>query len=85
MSEQFYVIVGCLVLVMYRLDLLSKQVEAVCASIKAELATDPDREREILREWKDNQTQAAKERRYTWWGMGIIGALWLVWTIFSKG
>jgi hypothetical protein len=84
MSVQF--IVGCLVLVvLYRLDQLSRQVEAVCVSIKAQLAPDPDGEREILREWKDSQAQAAKERRQAWWGVGIIGALWLAWTIFSNG
>jgi hypothetical protein len=45
-----YVVVGSVVLLMFRLDRLGKQLEAVCANIKSELAPSEDRRREIFSE-----------------------------------
>jgi hypothetical protein len=79
-----YVVVGSVVLLMLRLDRLGKQLEAVCANIKSELAPSEDRRREILSEWKAEKDEAAKEMRWQWiWG-GIIGALLLGWYIITR-
>jgi len=71
-------------LLMWRLDRLGKQLEAVCANIKSELVPSEDRRREILSEWKAEKDEAAKETRWQWiWG-GIIGALLLGWYAFTR-
>ena len=71
-------------LLMWRLERLGKQLEAVCADIKMELAPSQDRRDEFLAEWKRDRDDAAKERRQQWIGAGIIGALLLGWYIFSR-
>jgi hypothetical protein len=79
-----YVVVGSLVLLMLRFDRLGKQLEAVCANIKSELAPSEDRRREILGEWKEAKDEAAKEARQPWIGAGIVGALLLGWYITTR-
>jgi hypothetical protein len=69
---------------MLRLDRLGKQLEAVCANIKSELAPNEDRRREILSEWKQVKDDAAKERRHQWIGAGVVGALLIGWYIVTR-
>jgi hypothetical protein len=47
-----YVIISAAFMVLARLDRLAKQLEAVNADIKAELAPNELRAREILSEWR---------------------------------
>ncbi len=79
-----YALIGAVFLLMFRLDRLGKQLEAVCANIKSELAPSEDRRREILREWKETKDEAAKEARQQWIGAGIVGALLLGWYIITR-
>jgi gas vesicle protein len=79
-----FVVVGSVVLLMLRFDRLGKQLEAVCANIKSELAPSEDRRREILSEWKEAKDEAAKEARQQWIGAGIVGALLLGWYIITR-
>ena len=71
-------------LLMWRLDRLGRQLEAVCADIKIELAPSEDRRDEFMAERKQERDDAAKERRQQWIGAGIIGSLLLGWYIFSR-
>ena len=77
-------IAGGLVLIMGRLERLGKQVEAVMMNILHELELDPDRKKEIMREWKDGQKQQAKDARQFWIFWAVIGALALGWAFFSR-
>jgi hypothetical protein len=79
-----FVVVGSVVLLMLRFDRLGKQLEAVCANIKSELAPSVDRRDEFLAEWKQDKADAAKERRQQWIGAGIVGALLLGWYIITR-
>ena len=79
-----YVLVGSVVLLMLRLDRLGKQLEAVCANIKSELAPSEDRRREILSEWKQEKDEAAKDARRQWIIWGIIAALLVGWHIIKQ-
>jgi len=70
-------------IVMVRLDRLGRQLEAVCASIRADVARTEDDREEILSEWKQATKDAAKEARQFWIVWGIIGAAVLVWNILT--
>jgi hypothetical protein len=76
-----YVIIGAAFMVLARLDRLAKQVEAVNADIKAELAPNELRAREILSEWREARQEAAKETRQFWIFWGIVAVLVVGWTI----
>jgi hypothetical protein len=77
-------IAGGVVLVMARLDRLGKQLEAVLASIRYDLELDPDRKKEIMREWKESEKQQAKDARVFWISWAVIGsAVALGWALFS--
>jgi len=74
-----------MVLVVGRLDRLGKQLEGVLASIKYDLEPDPNRKKEILREWKDSEKQQAKDARVFWISWTVIaGAMALGWAFFSR-
>ena len=45
-------------LVMARLDRLGKQLEAVCVSIRADVARTEDDRTEILNDWKEDKKEA---------------------------
>jgi hypothetical protein len=57
-----YLIVICFVVLLFRIERLGIQIEAVCADVKAELST-PERADEILREWKEGRREAKKTLR----------------------
>jgi hypothetical protein len=57
-----WIVLFAMLLVLLRLDRLSKQVVAMCANIRAELAPTEDRGREIITEWREIQRQQAKDR-----------------------
>ena len=76
-----YVIIGAAFMVLARLDRLAKQLEAVNADIKAELATNELRAREILSEWREARQEATKEARQFWIFWGIVAVLVVGWTI----
>lgn len=78
-------IAGGVILVMARLDRLGKQLEAVSASIKYDLEPDPDRKKEIFREWKESEKQQAKDARVFWISWAVIGgAVAMGWAFFSR-
>jgi hypothetical protein len=56
----------------------------VSVQIREELVTDADRRREILREWKEDRKQAAKEQRQLWIFWGIVVALALGWHFITR-
>ena len=60
-------------MIMARLDRLGKQLEAVTRS-SGPIWRAPEEHDEVLREWKDNKQQAAKDVRQFWAFWGIIGA-----------
>jgi hypothetical protein len=72
---------GAAFMVLARLDRLAKQLEAVNADIKAELAPNELRAREILSEWREARQEAAKEARQFWIFWGIVAVLVVGWTI----
>lgn len=74
-----FVVVGVLTaMIMARLDRLGKQMEAVSALIRSDLART-----EIIGEWKGNKAQAAKDARQFWTFWGIVGAAALCCYLFS--
>jgi hypothetical protein len=78
-----YVILGCAFYIVWRIDRLGRQLEAVCANIKAELSS-PDRADEILREWKEEKNQQAKDQRVQLIFAGVIVAVAIAWGIASR-
>jgi hypothetical protein len=72
---------------LYRLDRLGKQLEAVCAVLQvemAELVGNEDRASEILRERREDRAEAKKANRQFWIFWGIIGAVaGLGWLLFT--
>jgi hypothetical protein len=87
MSE-FYILSAVVVAtVLWRLDRIGKQIEAVCANIKvevAELVGNEERASETLREWKEGKTQAAKDTRNMLIFWGIIIALYFAWQVIAN-
>lgn len=71
-----FVIAG---IVLARLDRLGKQLEAVCVSIRADLARTEDERDEIIGEWKQSKSEAAKEARQFWIFWGVVGVAALIW------
>ena len=59
-------------IVIARLDRLGRQIEAVSADIRADVARTREEREEILSEWKEAQKDAAKDARQFWifWGIG---------------
>lgn len=68
---------------MLRFDRLGKQLEAVSAMIRADLARTEEQRSEILQEWKKTKKQAAKDERQFWffWGV-VVAALGLYFNYF---
>ena len=81
--EVFILVAGVLLIVMVRLDRLGKQLEAVCHYIIYELTPDNDRKRELMDLRRETLKEEAKEKRQFWLFWGIIGALALIWAIYS--
>jgi hypothetical protein len=57
-------------IVMVRLDRLGRQIEAVSADIRADVARTEEEREEILGEWKQAQKDAAKDARQFWIFLG---------------
>jgi hypothetical protein len=70
-------------IVMARLDRLGRQLEAVSADIRADVARTEDERMEILNEWKEAQKQAAKDNRQFWIFWGIVGAVAVIWAMIT--
>jgi len=79
-----WIVYAVMFLVLWRLDRLGKQLEAVCANIRAELAPTEDRGREIITEWNEIQRQQAKDRWqfFVFWGL-VVTAI-IAWKILSR-
>ncbi len=60
------IIIGIAAMLMHRLDRLGKQLEAVNAMIRADVARTGEERKEILHEWRENKKQAAKDERQFW-------------------
>ena len=79
------VIASGVVLVLARLDRLGKQLEAVMTNILHELERDPERKKEIHREWTESKNQQAKDARVFWLSWAVLGgASALGWALFSR-
>lgn len=78
-----YYVLGAVLLLLWQIERLRMQIAAVGADVKAELAPNEDRREEILREWKEERTEAAKERRQQLIFGGIIVAAAIGWTIIT--
>jgi len=77
-------VVGVLAaMIMARLDRLGKQLEAVSAIIRSDLARSEEERDDVWRAWKENQQKAAKDARQFWTFWGIVGAAALGWYLFS--
>jgi hypothetical protein len=74
-----YAIIGATGLIWWRMDRLGRQLEAVCANIKAELSPNPERGDEIIREWKENRDEERKTLRHQLIFYGIVFAAFVVW------
>jgi hypothetical protein len=77
------IIIGAASMLMLRLDRLGKQLEAVNAMIRADLARTEEERSEVLQEWKETKKQAAKDERQFWlfWFV-VIAALGLYFNYF---
>lgn len=72
MSDETGIIIFGLLFVLWRLDRLGKQLEAVCTNIKAELAPTEERRNEIIHEWKESVRWQNKDSRQAFWGVVIL-------------
>ena len=71
-----------------RLDRLGKQLEAVSALVRqemAELVGNEERANELLEEWRQDRDAGKKATRQVWITWGVIGAGALAWWWFSTG
>jgi len=77
------IIIGVASVLMLRLDRLGKQLEAVSAMIRADLARTEEERSEILQGWKETKKQATKDERQFWllWFV-VIAALGLYFNYF---
>jgi hypothetical protein len=79
-----FIVVGVMAtMIMARLDRLGKQLEAVSAIIRSDLARTEEERDDILREWKDSKQEAAKDARQFWTFWGVVGAVAFDWYVFS--
>ncbi len=86
MSEFDILLVIAFGYVLWRLDRIGRQIEAVSADIKvevAELLGNEERASETLREWKENKQQATKDTRQMLIFWGVIAALYIGWQIIK--
>jgi hypothetical protein len=67
-----------------RMDRLGKQLEAVSAMIRADLARTEDDRSEIMSNWKQSQKDQAKEARQFWILWGVVGVAALIWSAITK-
>jgi hypothetical protein len=86
MSNEFYILLAGFGYVLWRLDRIGKQIEAVSADIRmevAELLGNEERANETIREWKENKQQAAKDTRQMLIFWGIIVAVYVSWQVIK--
>ena len=70
-------IAGIALLLMYRIDLLGKQIEAVSHLIRDELATTQERKNELMREWDERG-------RTPPWPVGLLWGLLIAWLLLHS-
>jgi hypothetical protein len=75
-------VIGAIVLA--RMDRLGKQLEAVSAMIRADLARTEDDRSEIMSSWKQSQKDQAKDSRQFWIFWGVVCVAGLVWNAIAK-
>jgi hypothetical protein len=77
------IIIGVATMLMFRLDRLGKQLEAVSAMVRADLARTEEQRSEVLQEWKETKKQTAKDERQFWlfWFV-VVAALGLYFNYF---
>jgi hypothetical protein len=75
----FIFVIGTIL--MSRLDRLGKQIEAVCVSIRADVARTEDDRNEILGDWNQAKKDASREKRQFWIVWAIIAAAALAWAL----
>jgi len=78
----FVFVIG--MIVMARLDRLGRQLEAVCVSIRADVARTEDERDEILSEWKQAKKDARRTSWQFWIFWGIVAGAGLVWAIIKR-
>jgi gas vesicle protein len=67
-----------------RMDRLGKQLEAVSAMIRSDLARTEDDRSEIMSDWKQSQKDQAKDSRQFWIFWGVVCVAGLVWNAIAK-
>ena len=69
-------IAGAFLLVMFGLQRLGRQLEAVSYSIREELQTDQDRKDELLREWMEERDRSPH------WSLVLMCWLLIAWVVY---
>lgn len=86
MSEFDILLVIAFGYVLWKLDRIGRQIEAVSADIKVEVAElfgNEEWASETLREWKENKQQATKDTRQMLIFWGVIASLYIGWQIIK--
>jgi hypothetical protein len=78
-NDIVWVIFGATALILWRLDRLGKQLEAVCNIIKIDLAPTSERADEFSSEWKETRLQYKKDQRQFFIFWGIVVAVFFIW------
>jgi hypothetical protein len=75
-----YVIFGATLVILWRLDRLGKQLEAVMHNILIDLAPTPEKADQFQNEWKETKSQYKKDQRqfFIFWGI-VIAAIFVWW------
>lgn len=71
-------------IVLARLDRLGKQLEAVSARIRSDLARTQDDRDAVVSDWKQSQKDQAKDARLSWIFCGVVIVAGLIWNAISK-
>jgi hypothetical protein len=72
---------------MYRMDRLGKQLEAVCRVLQLEMSEatgNGQRKRALMTEWRGDEAENRKASRASWWFWGIIGVVAATLIIMSR-
>jgi hypothetical protein len=81
--EVIAAVVGFGVVILYRIECLGRQIGAVDASIRSDVAhTEADRTA-IYAEWKENHDRGAKEAHMFWVFWAAVGAVLIGWKLWS--
>jgi hypothetical protein len=69
---------GALMLVMFRLERLGRQLMAVSYVIREELQTDGERKDQLMREWEEDKKDSSH------WTLGLMWGLVIAWFFLRR-